>query len=115
VRLARLRRPKIICSPSYMDFRSRANAAMLLDLGHTLKGEHICGGMGIGRKPKLESVWCPHCSGANTVTLKGQRSIWEGDWEQVKRSGRDESIWVVTHLCMEAMLAVSLYSCSYLN
>jgi hypothetical protein len=24
-------RPKIICSPSYADFRSRANAAMLLD------------------------------------------------------------------------------------
>jgi hypothetical protein len=23
--------------------------------------------------------------------------IWEGDWEVVKRSGRDESIWVVTH------------------
>jgi hypothetical protein len=27
--LGRLRRPKIICSPSYADFRSRANAAML--------------------------------------------------------------------------------------
>jgi hypothetical protein len=43
----------IICSPSYVDFRSRANAAMLLDLGHTLRGEHIgdvC--MGIGRKTK---------------------------------------------------------------
>jgi hypothetical protein len=26
---------------SYADFRSMANAAMLLDLGHTLKGEHI--------------------------------------------------------------------------
>jgi hypothetical protein len=31
----------------------------------------------------------------------------------VKRSGRDESIWVVIHLCMEAMLGISLYS--YLN
>jgi hypothetical protein len=40
-RLARLRRPKIICSPSYVVFRFRANAAMLLDLGHTLRGEHI--------------------------------------------------------------------------
>jgi hypothetical protein len=29
-----------ICSPSYADFRSRANAAMLLDLGHILRGEH---------------------------------------------------------------------------
>jgi hypothetical protein len=26
---------------SYGDFRSRANTAMLLDLGHTLRGEHI--------------------------------------------------------------------------
>jgi hypothetical protein len=39
--LARLRRPKIICSHSYVDFRSRANTAMLLDLGHMLRGEHI--------------------------------------------------------------------------
>jgi hypothetical protein len=41
VRLARLRRWKIICSPTYAVFRSRANAAMLPDLGHTLRGEHI--------------------------------------------------------------------------
>jgi hypothetical protein len=26
--LAKLRRPKIVCSPSYADFRSRASAAM---------------------------------------------------------------------------------------
>jgi hypothetical protein len=46
----------------------------------------------------------PYCRGVNTETLKQQRSIWEGDWEVVKRSGRDESIMVVIHLCMEAML-----------
>jgi hypothetical protein len=40
-KVARLRRPKIICSPSYVDFRSRANGAMLLDLGHKLRGKHI--------------------------------------------------------------------------
>jgi hypothetical protein len=40
-RLARFRRPKIICSPSFVDFRSRANTAMLLDLGHMTRGEHI--------------------------------------------------------------------------
>jgi hypothetical protein len=38
--LARLRRPNIICSPSYSDFRSRANRAMWLLLGHMLKQEH---------------------------------------------------------------------------
>jgi hypothetical protein len=32
-----------------------------------------------------------------------------------KRSGRDESTWVVAHLYMEAMLGISLYSYPYLN
>jgi hypothetical protein len=36
-----LRKPKIICSPSYVDFRFETNAAILLDVGHTLRGEHI--------------------------------------------------------------------------
>jgi hypothetical protein len=36
-------------------------------------------------------------------------------WEVVKRSGRDEPILVVIHLCMEAMLGISLYSYPYLN
>jgi hypothetical protein len=31
---------KIICSPSYVDIRSRANAAMWLDLDHMTRGEH---------------------------------------------------------------------------
>jgi hypothetical protein len=30
-----------ICSPSYADFRSMANAAMWLDLDHKKRGEHI--------------------------------------------------------------------------
>jgi hypothetical protein len=38
-----------------------------------------------------------------------------GDQEVVKRSGRDESIRVVVHLCMEAILGISLYSYPYLN
>jgi hypothetical protein len=37
----RLRRPKIIRSPSYADFRPKTNAVILLDMGHTLKVEHI--------------------------------------------------------------------------
>jgi hypothetical protein len=32
---------KIVFSPSYADFRSRANAIVLLDLVHMLRGEHI--------------------------------------------------------------------------
>jgi hypothetical protein len=53
--------------------------------------------------------------GANIVTLKRQRSIYEGDWEVVKRSGRDESVQAVIHMCMEAMLGISLYNYLYLK
>jgi hypothetical protein len=35
------KKTEIVCSPSYADFRSRASTAMLLDLGHMLRGEHI--------------------------------------------------------------------------
>jgi hypothetical protein len=38
-RLARLRRPKIVCSPSFADYRPKTNAVILLDVGHTLRGE----------------------------------------------------------------------------
>jgi hypothetical protein len=40
VRLARLRRPKIVCSPSYADIRSRANTTRGLDLDHMIRREH---------------------------------------------------------------------------
>jgi hypothetical protein len=33
----------------------------------------------------------------------------------VKRSGRNESIQVVIHMCMEAMLGISLYSYPYVK
>jgi hypothetical protein len=33
----------------------------------------------------------------------------------MKWSGRDEPIWVVMHLCMEAKLGISLYSYLYLK
>jgi hypothetical protein len=51
----------------------------------------------------------------NKVILNWQGPLWEGDQEVVKRSGRDEPIWVVIHLCMEAMLGISLYSFLYLK
>jgi hypothetical protein len=38
-KLARLRRPKIACSPLYVDYRPKTNAVILLDMGHTLRGE----------------------------------------------------------------------------
>jgi hypothetical protein len=78
-RLARLRKPKIVCSPSYADFRSRANTAMLLDLGHMTRWEHIWEVWGQEVNAKHESIWCPHSKG----TLKWQRSTEEGDQEPV--------------------------------
>jgi hypothetical protein len=39
VKLAQLKRPKILFSP-YADFRPKTNAVILLDMGHILKGEH---------------------------------------------------------------------------
>jgi hypothetical protein len=56
VRLARLRRPKIICSSSHADFRSKINTVILLDLGHMPRGEHIQEEWGKIGNPKLESV-----------------------------------------------------------
>jgi hypothetical protein len=39
-KLARLRRPKITCSPSYEDYRPKTNAVILLDMGHTVRRKH---------------------------------------------------------------------------
>jgi hypothetical protein len=33
----------------------------------------------------------------------------------MKRSARNESIWIVIHMCMEAMKGISLYSYLYLK
>jgi hypothetical protein len=38
-KLARLRRPKIVCSPLSADYKPKTNAVMLLGMGHTLRGE----------------------------------------------------------------------------
>jgi hypothetical protein len=51
-KLAKLRRPKIICSHSYVDYRPKTNAVILLDMGHTLRGERIQEEEGKGRKSK---------------------------------------------------------------
>jgi hypothetical protein len=49
----RLRKPKIICSPSYVDFRSRANKySNVIGLWSHDKARAHKGGMRIGKKPK---------------------------------------------------------------
>jgi hypothetical protein len=47
--------------------------------------------------------------------LKRQTSLWEGVQEVVKSSCRNESIWVLIPLCMEAMLGISLYIYPYVK
>jgi hypothetical protein len=37
VKLVRLRKPKIACSPSYADYSPKTNTVILLDMGHTLR------------------------------------------------------------------------------
>jgi hypothetical protein len=39
-------------SPSFADYRSKTNAVILLDLGHTQRGEHAQEKQGKERKPK---------------------------------------------------------------
>jgi hypothetical protein len=39
--VSQAQKTKIVCSFSYVDFRSRANAAMWLDLDHMIREEHI--------------------------------------------------------------------------
>jgi hypothetical protein len=51
----------------------------------------------------------------NIVILNWQRPLWEGDQEVVKRSGRDEPMWVVLHMCMESMIGISLYNYLHLK
>jgi hypothetical protein len=47
--LTRLRRPKITCSPSCMDYRPKTNAVILLDMDHTLQREWM-GEIGKGKE-----------------------------------------------------------------
>jgi hypothetical protein len=51
----------------------------------------------------------------NIVILNWQSPLWEMVYEVVKRSGRDNPIWVVIHICMETTQRISLYSCPYIK
>jgi hypothetical protein len=51
VKLARLRRTKAACSPSYAYCRPKTNAAIFWDMGH-IKGKPCKGGIGKGKETK---------------------------------------------------------------
>jgi hypothetical protein len=81
-------------------------------MGHTLRREYIREEREREGNLKLE---CAHSRQANKVILNWQRPLREGDQEVVKRSDRDEPMWVLTHMYMEATLGISLYSYLYLK
>jgi hypothetical protein len=51
MKLARFRRLKATCSPSYADYRPKANTLVLLDMDHT-KGRPCAGRLGKGKEAK---------------------------------------------------------------
>jgi hypothetical protein len=59
---------------------------ILLDMSHMLRRGHIQEEQGKVRNPKLESVWCAHCKGANTATLKQEVNM--GRWPE-----SSEEVW----------------------
>jgi hypothetical protein len=52
MKLVVLKNPKIECSPSYVGYRPKTDAVILLDVGPTLRGDHTQEELRQGRKPK---------------------------------------------------------------
>jgi hypothetical protein len=111
VKLARLRRPKIACFSSYVDYRPKTSAVALSDMWENAHRRSRARNGNL----KLECGWCVPCRRVNIVILNWSRPLWEGDQEGMRRSGKDEPMWVAVHKCMEAMLGMSLYSYLYLK
>jgi hypothetical protein len=58
--LAWPKRPKIVCSPSYVDIRSRVNTTRGFDYEHMIKARAHKEGVRIGKTPeKLAGIFCP--------------------------------------------------------
>jgi hypothetical protein len=53
--VSQAQKTKNLCSPSYVDFKSRTKAAMWLDLDHMTRGEHILEIQEKVENPKHES------------------------------------------------------------
>jgi hypothetical protein len=89
VKFVRLRRPKIAHSPSYMDYRSKTSAAVVLDTSHPTWGPSM-GGIGQGKETKnLNMTDFFHCAGTNIVILKLAKATMgrglgssEEDWQR---------------------------------
>jgi hypothetical protein len=85
VRLAWPKRPKIVCSPSYADIRSRAKTTKGLDFEHMIKERAHKGGLRIGKTPKkLDSICCSQCRETKADTLKANKKRAPGTREKVR-------------------------------
>jgi hypothetical protein len=85
MRLAWPKRPKIVCSPSYADIRSRANTTKGLNFDHKIKARAHKRDMRIGKTPKkLASICRPQRRETKADTLKQLRPIGKGDQELEK-------------------------------
>jgi hypothetical protein len=111
--LVRLRRPKIVCSPSYADYRPKTNAEILLGMGHTLRGD--CTQEGYEKERKSKTCTCLMCSlyrhECRNLKLAGA-TVGRGLGRSEEES-RNEPIGVVIHICMETSQGIPL--CSYLH
>jgi hypothetical protein len=50
--VTQVQRPKVSRSPSYEDYRHKTSAVILLEIGHTIRGERAQEEQGNGRKHK---------------------------------------------------------------
>jgi hypothetical protein len=77
VKLARLRKPKATCSPSYVDCSPKTNATILCNMGHTKK-KPFNGRIGQGKETKtLNEV--DLSTGMNAEILNWPVPPWEDD------------------------------------
>jgi hypothetical protein len=115
VKLASLRRPKFTCSPSYADYRPKTNAVILLDMGHTLRGEHTWEEQGKGRKPNTW-MWFM-CS----LQRREYSNLKLAEATMGSELGSSDEVWqrwtnvVAIYKYVETTLGISLSSYLYLK
>jgi hypothetical protein len=98
VRLAWPKRPKIVCSSSYADIRSRANTTRGLDFNHKIKESAHKGDMRISKTPKkLAIICCPQCSETKADTLKATETNRRGPGTREKVRSRRINLEVNSH------------------
>jgi hypothetical protein len=91
VKLAWPKTPKIICSPSYVANRSRANTTRWLDFDNLIEERAHKGDLRIGKMTKkLDRICCPQCREIKADTLQQLRPIGQGDQEWQKRLDQEE-------------------------